>query len=620
VNLNISNRPRILSGMRPTGRLHLGNLVGALQNWVKLQDEYDSFHFVADWHMLTTGYENTLDLRQDTWEMVADWLACGLDPAKATFFVQSRLPEHAELHLLFSMVTPLGWLERVPTYKEQLENIRDHDINTYGFLGYPLLQAADILMYKPRYVPVGEDQVPHVELTREVARRFNLAFGKLDLYPLAIKSAMRAYGCDEAAAIAKSTQKFREGSLDDRAAWLNDGLGTVTLFPEPDALLTSAPRLPGTDGRKMSKSYKNAIFLTDAPDIVSKKLATMVTDPARKRRTDTGNPDVCPVFDLHKIFSAQETIDRVNRECRTAEIGCVDCKKLAAGYLNTLLAPIQERRKPYEQKPELVWEILADGTAKARVVAQATMTEVRTAVKLTLPETTLVAERAARILPLEGLVLPKEYSYSSITLCVIDAVWSLGVNYSAVENVVKKYCEFAKLGQFRADRHTLPPRTEQDSVSDLCERVERAGFEESAATIFCNRQRTSSRGGVLKAEAVYHFAKVLAERGVQHLQDAAAILESPAEIEEQIRQIPGQHSGISFDYFLMLIGSEENVKPDRMIRRFLQEILGRDVEEADCLSLVAGASRELKTRYPHMTPRLLDYAIWSYQRERGGSK
>ena len=371
--------------MRPTGKLHLGNLVGALQNWVKLQDEYESYYFVADWHMLTTGYENTLDLRQDTWETVSDWLACGLDPNKATFFVQSRLPEHAELHLLFSMVTPLSWLERVPTYKEQLENIRDHDINTYGFLGYPLLQAADILMYKANAVPVGEDQVPHVEFTREVARRFNLAFGELEPTPGAVRLRMtRDSSDDQAAASAKITQLFRAGSLDNRAAWLNDGLGhVIPIFPEPEALLTSAPRLPGTDGRKMSKSYGNAIFLTDAPDVVSKKLATMVTDPARKRRSDPGNPDVCPVYDLHKIFSAQGTIDRVNRECRTAEIGCVDCKKLAAGHLNASLAPIQERRKPYEQNPQEVWDVLEEGTAKARAVAQATMREVRAAVKLT---------------------------------------------------------------------------------------------------------------------------------------------------------------------------------------------------------------------------------------------
>jgi tryptophanyl-tRNA synthetase len=319
--------------MRPTGKLHLGNLVGALQNWIKLQDEYQSYHFVADWHMLTTDYADPSEVHENTLQMVTDWLAAGLDPNKATFFVQSRLPEHAELHLLFSMVTPLGWLERVPTYKEQLENITDRDIHTYGFLGYPLLQAADILMYKADAVPVGEDQVPHVELTREVARRFNQFYGPI--------------------------------------------------FPEPRALLTPSPRLPGTDGRKMSKSYNNAIFLTDPPDVVSKKLATMITDPARKRRTDPGNPDVCPVFDLHKIFSRQETTNRVNRECRTAEIGCLDCKKLLAGHVNETLAPIQERRKPYEQNPQRVWDVLEEGTSKARKVAQATMAEVRKAVRLT---------------------------------------------------------------------------------------------------------------------------------------------------------------------------------------------------------------------------------------------
>jgi tryptophanyl-tRNA synthetase len=399
VNLQTSQRPRILSGMRPTGKLHLGNLVGALQNWVKLQDEYDSFHFVADWHMLTTGYDNTLDLRQDTWEMVTDWLACGLDPAKATFFVQSRLPEHAELHLLLSMVTPLSWLERVPTYKEQLENIKDHDINTYGFLGYPLLQAADILMYKPRYVPVGEDQVPHVELTREVARRFNDVFGEVLLRGegehsedapywdgLAASSGIGALASGALTAkdkIGAIKETFRRAPLDLRALYLNRGLGTIQeIFPEPAALLTSAPRLPGTDGRKMSKSYGNAILLTDTADMVSKKLATMVTDPARKRRTDPGNPEICPVFDLHKIFSNQGTIDRVNRECRTAEIGCLDCKKLVAGHLNAFLMPIQERRKPYEQSPQKVWDILEDGTERARKVAQKTMAEVREAVNL----------------------------------------------------------------------------------------------------------------------------------------------------------------------------------------------------------------------------------------------
>jgi len=382
-----TQRPRILSGMRPTGRLHLGNLVGALQNWVKLQDEYDSFHFVADWHMLTTGYADTSDLKENTKEMVADWLAAGLDPNKATFFVQSRLPEHAELHLLFSMVTPLGWLERVPTYKEQLDNLKDRDINTYGFLGYPLLQAADILMYKADAVPVGEDQVPHVELTREVARRFNLIYGRLEQ----VSGVLTGPGIRGVVANLPDPLKDlvaehfnEESSLEARAEYLNKGLvKLLPIFPEPEALLTSAPRLRGTDGRKMSKSYNNAIFLTDKPESVRKTLAGYMTDPARKRRTDPGDPEVCPVFDLHKVFSAQETIDRVNRECRTAEIGCVDCKKLAAGHLNSFLAPVQERRKPYEQNPQLVWDVLEEGTAKARKVAQATMKEVRAAVKLT---------------------------------------------------------------------------------------------------------------------------------------------------------------------------------------------------------------------------------------------
>lgn len=318
--------------MRPTGKLHLGHLVGALQNWVQLQEKYESYHFVADWHALTTDYADTSELRVNIQDMVTDWLAVGLDPVKATFFLQSSLPEHAELHLLFSMVTPLGWLERVPTYKEQLENIKDRDLRTYGFLGYPVLQAADILMYKAEYVPVGEDQVPHVELTREIARRFNSFFRPV--------------------------------------------------FPEPQALLTPTPKLPGTDGRKMSKSYNNAILLSDPPEVVSAKVADMMTDPARKRRTDKGNPDVCPVFDHHKIFSPQGVIDRVNRECRTAEIGCVDCKKLMAQHLNNSLAPIQERRKPYEQNPHRVWDVLEAGTKKARSVAQTTMSEVRAAVKL----------------------------------------------------------------------------------------------------------------------------------------------------------------------------------------------------------------------------------------------
>lgn len=323
--------------MRPTGRLHLGNLVGALENWVKLQDHYDSYYFVADWHMLTTEYASVAGLQQNILEMVTDWLAAGLDPAKAVFFVQSRLPEHAELHLLCSMFTPIGWLERVPSYKEQQENLRDRDLQTYGFLGYPVLQAADILMYKADAVPVGEDQAPHVELTREIARRFNRLYAS----------------------------------------------GHVGILPEPQVLLTRSPRLPGTDGRKMSKSYGNAINISDPPEVVSKKVAGMLTDPARKRRTDPGNPDVCPVFDFHKIFSPPEVVERVNRECRTAEIGCVECKKLMAHYLNQRLDPIRERRSKLEREPQRVWNILEEGTAKARSVAQATMAEVRSAMNLT---------------------------------------------------------------------------------------------------------------------------------------------------------------------------------------------------------------------------------------------
>lgn len=374
--------------MRPTGKLHLGNLVGALDNWIALQDKYDSYHFVADWHMLTTDYADTSELETNTWEMVTDWLAAGLDPYKATFFVQSRLPEHAELHLLFSMVTPLGWLERVPSYKEALENIKDRDIHTYGFLGYPVLQAADILMYKADAVPVGEDQVPHVELTREIARRFNLAFGDLDevgavrVGPRLPRGEVRGVPSAVNDLVA---QHFREElSLERRAEYLNQGLAKLRpIFPEPEALLTPAPRLPGTDGRKMSKSYNNAVFLSDPPEAVNKKLATMITDPARKRRTDPGNPDVCPVFDLHKVFSTPEIIARVNRECRTAEIGCLDCKALVAGCINRRLAPIQERRKVYEENPKQVWDVLDAGTEKARAVAQATMAEVREAVHLT---------------------------------------------------------------------------------------------------------------------------------------------------------------------------------------------------------------------------------------------
>jgi tryptophanyl-tRNA synthetase len=333
-----SQRKRVLSGMRSTGKLHLGNYVGALQNWVGMQDQYECYFFIADWHALTTDYADTSQVKQNSVEVCLDWLAAGLDPERSVIFIQSHVPQHAELHLLLSMITPLGWLERVPTYKEQRENIAEKDLGTYGFLGYPVLQSADILIYKGDFVPVGEDQVAHVELTREIARRFN-QFYKL------------------------------QGE---------------EVFPEPQALKTKAAKLPGTDGRKMSKSYGNTIMLTDPEPVVRQKLKTMVTDPARVRRTDPGNPDVCPVGDLHKIFSDAETNAKVDVGCRSAGIGCIECKSWAADSLVRILSPMQERRKKYEQNPRLAWDILEAGSERARKVASATMNEVRDAMKMSL--------------------------------------------------------------------------------------------------------------------------------------------------------------------------------------------------------------------------------------------
>ena len=329
-------RPRVLSGMRPTGKLHLGNFVGALDNWIGLQKNYDCFFFVADWHALTTDYADTSRLKQNSMEVMIDWLAAGLDPERCTMFIQSHLPQHAELHLLLSMITPLGWLERVPTYKEQRENIKDKDLGTYGFLGYPVLQAADILIYRADYVPVGEDQVPHVELTREIARRFNM------FYP---------------------------------------GRRT-SVFPEPQPLLTPSPKLPGTDGRKMSKSYDNTILLTDPEPLVRQKLKTMVTDPQRVRRSDPGNPDVCPVFALHKIFSDQQKIAEVEAGCTTAGIGCIECKGWVADALVNILLPLQERRRKYEENPKLAWDVLEEGSSRAGKVSEATMADVRESMNL----------------------------------------------------------------------------------------------------------------------------------------------------------------------------------------------------------------------------------------------
>jgi tryptophanyl-tRNA synthetase len=335
---NPSARKRVLSGMRPTGKLHLGNYMGALKNWLglqKLQDKYECYFFIADWHALTTDYADTSQVRANTLEVALDWLGAGLDPKQSVLFVQSHVPQHAELHLLLSMITPLGWLERVPTYKEQQENLREKDLGTYGFLGYPLLMAADVLVYQADLVPVGQDQIAHVELTREVARRFN------QFYP-----------------------------------------AQPAVLPEPQVLLTPSPKLPGTDGRKMSKSYGNTIELTDPQTVIRQKLKTMVTDPARIRRSDKGNPDVCPVFDLHKVFSTEETQQKVREGCTTASIGCIECKGWLADAVVREIAPLQERRSGFAAKPETVWEILDAGSARARLRAEETMQQVRAAMHI----------------------------------------------------------------------------------------------------------------------------------------------------------------------------------------------------------------------------------------------
>jgi tryptophanyl-tRNA synthetase len=358
-----SSKKRVLSGMRPTGKLHLGNYVGALENWVRMQEQYDCFFVIVDWHALTTDYADPSHLKENLADVLLDWLAAGLDPEKCVMFIQSHVPAHAELHLLLSMITPLGWLERVPTYKEQKENIKEKDLGTYGFLGYPVLQSADILIYKADVVPVGEDQVAHVELTREIARRFNGLYAP----PLVVRGADRL------------THAQRDWLISQGRDIAQDADYVVyrPIFPEPAALLTPAPRLPGTDGRKMSKSYGNAVMLTDPESVVRQKLKTMVTDPARVRRTDPGNPDVCPVGDLHKIFSSQETMAKVYEGCRSAGIGCIECKSWAADALVKILDPMQERRRKYEVNPRLAWDILEAGSVRAREVADATMDEVR---------------------------------------------------------------------------------------------------------------------------------------------------------------------------------------------------------------------------------------------------
>ena len=393
---------RVLSGMRPTGRLHLGHYHGVLKNWVKLQSEYECFFFVADWHALTTHYEDSHIIEESVWDMVVDWLAAGVDPNNATLFIQSRMPAHAELHVLLSMITPLSWLERVPSYKDQQLQLGDRDLSTYGFLGYPLLQSADILIYRAGMVPVGEDQVAHVELTREVARRFNHLYGREPGYEQRAEEAIKKMGkknaklyrelrtaymeqgdreaLETARALLERQKNIALGDKERLFGFLEGG-GKIIL-PEPQAMLTHAPKMPGLDGRKMSKSYDNVISLREPPAEVEKKLRTMPTDPARVHRTDPGNPDKCPVWDFHLVYSDQEKKDWVQNGCRSAKIGCLECKQPIIDAVLAELKPIQERAAEFSRDPLAVKSIIADGTKRAQEAAEATLTEVRAAIGL----------------------------------------------------------------------------------------------------------------------------------------------------------------------------------------------------------------------------------------------
>jgi tryptophanyl-tRNA synthetase len=398
-----TSKKRVLSGMRPTGKLHIGHYFGALQNWVRLQNDpsYECFYFIADWHALTSDYADTSAVAQNTIDIVTDYLAAGLDPQKSVIFQQSLIPEHAELHLLLGMVTPLGWLERVPTYKEQIENVKEKDLHTYGFLGYPALQTADIVMYSepgiPLFVPVGEDQVSHVEISREIVRRFNTFYGlEIDMDSLDKDEKAARFVANILPKLGREDhEKFHEAwRRNIRAAAFEWGIANFlekigeykTLFDfcenltEPSVMLTKTPRIPGLDGRKMSKSYGNAITLSESDDDIRKKTKVMVTDPARKRRSDPGNPDVCPVYDWHKLFSSPETLAWSAEGCRTAGIGCIECKAKMADHLIEWIAPIRDRRVQYERHPARVLEVIDTGSNKAREVAKVTMERVREAI------------------------------------------------------------------------------------------------------------------------------------------------------------------------------------------------------------------------------------------------
>lgn len=393
---------RVLSGMRPTGSLHLGHYHGVLKNWLKLQNEYECLFFVADWHALTTHYEDPEIIAPNVWNMVIDWLAAGVDPAHATLFIQSRVPEHAELHLLLSMMTPLSWLERIPTYKDQQEKLAEKDLATYGFLGYPLLQSADILIYRASKVPVGEDQVPHIEFTREVARRFNHLYGREPGFEEKARQAAKKLGAKKARLYEELRTRFQqegdEGALESAKALIDEaqnlsmadrerlfgyleGSGKMIL-PEPEALLTEASRMPGLDGHKMSKSYHNTIALREDAASVTRKVRTMPTDPARVRRSDPGNPEKCPVWAFHLVYSGEATRQWVREGCTTAGIGCLDCKQPVIDAILAEQQPMRERARAYEEDPTLVRNLIADGCEKARDLAQETLRDVRAAMGL----------------------------------------------------------------------------------------------------------------------------------------------------------------------------------------------------------------------------------------------